>query len=535
MQGIGNRITGTDTMEFIKKEDIPHHKKITYANFVCDYRPLKAEKHRVRMTIGGDKLEYENETASPAASLLETKLLINSVISDSNKGARFLTMDLKDHFLQTIMEEPEFMRIHKKYITDEVRKQYNTDNFVSTDGFIYCKIKRGMYGLKQAARLAYDLLRQRLAPHGYIPDEICPNFWKHKTRKTIFCLCVDDFGVKYFSKADANHLIKALQDYKITIDWSGTNYCGLKINWNYDNGYVDIEMPNYVTKTLKKLKHPQPKKPITAPHEWTKPAYGRKPQLAPIDNTPKLPDDEKKRIQQIVGSFLYYARAIDATILPALSEISTSQAHPTEDTKRKSIMLLDYLASNPIARIRYHASDMILHVDSDAAYLVAPNAKSRIAGYYYLGDRPEKKSNKINGAVLVECRYLKHVVASAAEAETGGLFHNCQNAIYIRRLLEILNHEQGPTPIKTDNSTAASFVNEMIKQKRSKSWDMRYHWIRDQQSQNKIKVYWDKGQNNKADYFTKHHAPIHHKRMRKIYLHVNHIIQNISFKSTDSS
>ena len=118
------------------------------------------------------------------------------------------------------------------------------------------------------------------------------------------------------------------------------------------------------------------------------------------------------------------------------------------------------------------------------------------------------------------------MVASAAEAETGGLFHNSQNAIYIRRLLEILQHAQIPTPIKTDNSTAVAFVKEMIKQKHSKSWDMRYHWLRDQQHNNIIKIYRDKGQNNKADYFTKHHAPIHHKRMRKLYLHINNVIEN---------
>ena len=290
-------------------------------------------------------------------------------------------------------------------------------------------------------------------------------------------------------------------------------------------------MPNYVIITLKKLKHSTPKKTVIAPHEWTKPAYGKKPQLAPVDTSPLLPDNEKKRIQQIVGSFLYYARAIDATILPALSELATSQANPTENTKKKATMLLDYLATNPTAKIRYHASDMLLHVESDAAYLVAPNAKSRIAGYYYLGDAPEKKNENINGAILVECKYLKHVVASAAEAETGGLFHNCQNAIYIRKLLKILKHDQIPTPIKTDNSTAAAFVNEMIRQKRSKSWDMRYHWIRDQQLQNTIRVYWDKGQNNKADYFTKNHPPIHHKRMRKIYLHINNLINKISFQT----
>ena len=74
----------------------------------------------------------------------------------------------------------------------------------------------------------------------------------------------------------------------------------------------------------------------------------------------------------------------------------------------------------------------------------------------------------------------------------------------------------------------------MIKQKRSKSWDMRYHWIRDQQQQQKIQVSWDKGENNKADYFTKHHAPIHHQRMRKIYHQANNIIDNISFTSNST-
>ena len=80
MQGVGSRIVGTDTMEFISKDKIPYNKKVTYANFVCDHRPLKEEKYRVRMTIGGDKLEYQHETPSPTASLIETKLLLNSVI-----------------------------------------------------------------------------------------------------------------------------------------------------------------------------------------------------------------------------------------------------------------------------------------------------------------------------------------------------------------------------------------------------------------------------------------------------------------------
>ena len=57
-QGLPNKITGTSTINFIFKHKIPFGKKVTYANMVCDYRPLKEEKFRVRLTIGGDKLEY---------------------------------------------------------------------------------------------------------------------------------------------------------------------------------------------------------------------------------------------------------------------------------------------------------------------------------------------------------------------------------------------------------------------------------------------------------------------------------------------
>ena len=83
--GIPRRITGTKTINFILKKEIPKNKKITYANIVCDYREHKEEKFRVRLTLGGDKLEYFDETASPAANLLETKILINSVISDAKR------------------------------------------------------------------------------------------------------------------------------------------------------------------------------------------------------------------------------------------------------------------------------------------------------------------------------------------------------------------------------------------------------------------------------------------------------------------
>ncbi len=76
-----------------------------------------------------------------------------------------------------------------------------------------------------------------------------------------------------------------------------------------------------------------------------------------------------KRIQQIVGSILYYARAVDMTVLMALSSIAVEQTKATEKTLGRCLQLLNYLASNLEAKVRYHASDMIMNIHSDASYL----------------------------------------------------------------------------------------------------------------------------------------------------------------------
>ena len=69
-----------------------------------------------------------------------------------------------------------------------------------------------MYGLKEASILAYDQLKDHLAPYGYAPVRFTPGLWKHDTSRITFTLAVDDFGIKYFAKADADHLFAALQD-----------------------------------------------------------------------------------------------------------------------------------------------------------------------------------------------------------------------------------------------------------------------------------------------------------------------------------
>ena len=220
--GIPGRVRGTKAVKWIYKNQVPKNKKVTYANMVCDYRPLKEEKYRVRLTIGGDKLDYTRETASPTANLVDTKILINSTISDAHEGAKFMTADIKDCFLMTPLPEGdrEYMRIHGKYFDNEFLTLHNLHDKINEDGYVYCEIQLGMYGLKQAAILYYNLIKQRLTPAGYYPIKESNGLWKHKTRKTTFALTIDDFGIKYYNKDDAEHLLNALrQHYDISVDW----------------------------------------------------------------------------------------------------------------------------------------------------------------------------------------------------------------------------------------------------------------------------------------------------------------------------
>ena len=127
-----------------------------------------------------------------------------------------------------------------------------------------------------------------------------------------FSLVVDDFGVKCVGKEHADHLLDTLRaaGYQITVDWEGTDFCGLKLKWDYEKGTVDISMPGYVKKALQRFDHDSPTKPQDAPHPWTKPNYGAKQQMTEIDTSPSLDNSGIKRSQEVMGTPLRHKGAL---------------------------------------------------------------------------------------------------------------------------------------------------------------------------------------------------------------------------------
>jgi hypothetical protein len=384
---------------------------------------------------------------------------------------------------------------------------------------VYGEIRKGMYGLPQAGRIASDALIPHLATHGYNQSKRTPGLFTHAVRPIAFCLIVDDFGVKYVGKHHAQHLINTLTSkYTITKDWTGTQYCGITLKWDYTNGTVDLSMPGYVDRALQRFQHPLPLLPEHAPHSWKPPTYGAAIQYADLPtDLPILPKDDIRHIQAIVGVLLFYARAIDNTMLLALNDIGSEQTKGTEATMTACTRLLNYAATHPDATIQYKRSPMILHTHTDASYLTAPMARSRAGGYHFLGDG-QPNSPFTNAPIHVLVKIMRNVLSSAAEAEVGAAFLNAQDACPFRQILEDLGHPQPATPLQTDNATCEGILNDTIKQKRSKAIDMRFYWLQDRVTQGQFNLYWRPAAYNLADYYTKHHSPTHHINMRPVYL-----------------
>ena len=212
-------------------------------------------------------------------------------------------------------------------------------------------------------------------------------------------------------------------------------------------------MPGYVKSALLKFQREANTKHQYAPHRRNQPTYGAKTQY---DDTDKADLVEKKStlyVQQVCGTFLYYAIAVDQKMLAALNDISAAQDHATTTTMGDIVCLLNYAATHPDVTIHYHTRDMILHVASDASYICEERAHSHAGGHFFLADRLVENGDKLptlptkNCAIHTLCQIIKTVMSSTADAEIGATFLNAKDALPIRMTLEELGHPQPLTPM----------------------------------------------------------------------------------------
>lgn len=505
----------TQTMQFV-----PYRDKVKY----CYYKPvckLKLDadgipRPHVRGTAADTNSTYEGPTSATTAGLSTVKILLNSVVSTPH--ARFCTADIKDYYLGTPMAEPAFMVISLNQLSPAIIEQYQLNDLARHNN-VMVKITKGMYGLTQAGRLAQDRLIPHLAQHGYEQSHLVPMLFRHAHRPIFFTLIVDDFGIKYSNRDDAEHLFSTLREiYTITTDMTGQEYLGLSIAHDTVGHKITISIPDYVRKALDRfapdlvLGHG-----ATAPMRYHPFTYGPQATEALDDDTSaSLSDTRKRRLQAIVGTFLYYARALDITAAYPVAKLASLPT--TEHTEELAHHFLKYMASHPNAHVTFSRSNMQHNCHSDASFNNETRGRSRAAGYHFLGDYDPTSNNPPNGSIDYVTTIIDVVVASATEAELAAIFINAQLALNLRNSLVFLGHPQGPSLVVSDNLVGVNILNGTAKSKRSRSIDLRYFWIKDRISQKQFKLAWAPGSHNLADYLTKIHPAKTYESLRSKFV-----------------
>ncbi len=161
-----------------------------------------------------------------------------------------------------------------------------------------------------------------------------------------------------------------------------------------------------------------------------------------------------------------------------------------------------------------------MNVHSNASYLLESDAHSRACRHFFIGWSPKDGDPiRLNGAFFTLCAILRFIVASAAKAKLGALFLNCKESIIFRSTLTELSHPQPTNPIHCDNPTTGSIANNTVKHQRSRLMEMWYFWVCDKVAQDAYDVRWHPGQENLADYQSKHQPRAHHTAVCPWYLH----------------
>lgn len=240
-----------------------------------------------------------------------------------------------------------------------------------------------------------------------------------------------------------------------------------------------------------------------------------------IDASPPASEAQQSLLRQAVGMFRYYAPAIDITLITPVSRLANQQSKPTLNTMDQLQRFLNYVAHHSDAELIFTPSNMTMWIHSDCSHHSEPSSRSRAGGFFVCGEpifHGPDKPFKVNAPFDVISTKLPTVTGSTAESEFGAMYINASTACAHRQTLEDLGYPQPPTPIVYDNQVAGKVALGKAKQRKSKAFATRYHWIKDRLRLGDFRLVWAPGSTNLADYFTKAH-PVHHVRaMRPVYI-----------------
>ncbi len=228
-----------------------------------------------------------------------------------------------------------------------------------------------------------------------------------------------------------------------------------------------------------------------------------------VDTTQPLTPKEIKHVQVIVSTLLYYAQAVDSTLLASLSTIPARQVNGTQAV---AVHVINSLITLPLTPIPASATKRATWY---CWYTQTPPTFPKLVEKAEQQDMFLSNCNDkdfINDAILMLLTIIKHVMLSASEAKLATLYYGCKLAAPLWTTLEELGHFQtSPTPVTTNNITAQGLTMRTMTPKASKSMDQHFHWVKCWNMQCLFQYLWHMAILNCANYSRKHHAPKHNQ------------------------
>ena len=519
---------------------VPKKASVTYYNPQLEYKIDQDGKLvvKIRGAGGGDRVTTDTDNVSRSTEPILVKTFLNAAVSED---AYIATIDLGKFFLHEKLPDTDmvFLKLTEtqvpKQTVDKYKLTWQTDK--KGKKFIMLRCLKAIYGLPQANKLAYEGLKANLAKYGYY-ETSTKCLFRHETKAISFIVHVDDFAVKVKKVEEVHELVQALTEcgYKVKTNIPFINtegrikseykfvYTGLTCVHNMKQRYMDLSLPDYEQFLRRQIpEHIKPRSTPGTPHPIQ---YGQKQQFVQTDKSVSFSPEQLQRLQTMVGQYGWYAKQVAHDLLTAIAILSTHQSNPTEQTEQAMINIQGYLKGWGKQTIRFHASEMILTVMSDASLGSEKenknNHRSRAACIMYLGT---SNPNIINGPIFIHTGILPGVPTSAAEAEIAGNFESGKHTVYARKLLDDLGYAQPTTVIFTDNVCSLEYSKDTIKGTKLRHIDRRSEWIKHMVNCSEFELKYISSENNLADFFTKLMTKQRHEYLLSFIMHKEKVLK----------
>jgi hypothetical protein len=375
------------------------------------------------------------------------------------------------------------------------------------------RLKKSLYGLRQAPALFAYTLRDWMLQYGFVPvgDDDTLYRYEKDGEVLIVSMYVDDGLACSNSSARYEHFLNALQQ-RFTISNAGplTEYLGMRIQRDRANGWIMLDQQKYCEELLQRFGMSECSPDVLPFRSHT--------YLSGDDcRDPVTADDRKvvKQYQQMVGALLWLSNSTRPDISFAVNQCARFLANPGDTHLAAAKQILRYLKGTSNLGIRYQkqsdrSSNYLWgYVDSDHGG--NPDDRRSVTGFVlYFNGGPITWSSKRQPVVAVSSSEAEFYAASLAGLEVQ----------YFRRLLEELGFPQlSPTPLLEDNQACIYMSQSAGQMKRAKHIDTRVHRLREQVRDGDLQLLKVKTDNQVADFFTKGLSKEAFRRHRSYLVH----------------